>query len=158
MRSESTIGFQSATLSFVLWGLLPIYWKLMKIVPSEEVLSHRIIWSVLFVYLILFFQRRTSELVEALRDKRTVKLMTGSGLLIGANWFIYIWAVNHDMVLETSLGYYICPMISVLLGFFLSEREDTRTDDTCTYTGIYGYHNNDCQLREVSFCRRFFWL
>ena len=95
----------------------------MKAVPAEEVLSHRIIWSVVFVYLILFFQKRTSELIEALRDKRTVLMMAGSGILIGSNWFTYIWAVNHDMVLETSLGYYICPMISVLLGYlFLKEK------------------------------------
>ncbi|PLX68722.1 MAG: EamA family transporter RarD [Denitrovibrio sp.] len=118
MRSENRVGFQSATLAFVFWGLLPIYWKFMKSVPAEEVLSHRIIWSAIFVYLILLFQRRTSELWDALKDKRTVINMIGSGLLIGTNWFTYIWAVNHNMVLETSLGYFICPMLSVLLGFF----------------------------------------
>jgi len=118
MRSESSIGFQASALAFVMWGLLPIYWKIFHNIPAEEVLAHRIIWSVVFVYLILFFQRRTSELWSALRDKRTVMLMACSGILIGSNWFTYIWAVNHNMVLETSLGYYICPMISILLGFF----------------------------------------
>ena len=123
MRSENAVGFQSAVLAFVMWGALPIYWKFLKAVPAEEILAHRIIWSVVFVYLILLFQRRISELWAALCDRRTVMLMTFSGLVIGSNWFVYIWAVNHDRVLETSMGYFICPMVSVMLGlFFLQEK------------------------------------
>jgi len=123
MRSENAIGFQSAALAFVMWGALPIYWKFLKNVPAEEVLAHRIIWSVVFVYLILFFQRRTKELWSAIRDRRTVLLMTASGVLIGTNWFTYIWAVNNNMVLETSMGYFICPMVSILLGFFFLQEK-----------------------------------
>jgi len=123
MKSENAIGFQSAVLAFVMWGALPIYWKFLHDVPAEEILAHRIIWSVVFVYLILFFQRRTHELWSALRDKRTVLLMTFSGIIIGTNWFTYIWAVNNDRVLETSMGYFICPMVSVLLGFFFLQEK-----------------------------------
>lgn len=123
MKSENTIGFQSAALAFVMWGMLPIYWKFLHDVPAEEILAHRIIWSVVFVYLILFFQKRLPELWSALRDRRTVMLMTFSGIVIGTNWFTYIWAVNHDRVLETSMGYFICPMVSIMLGyFFLQEK------------------------------------
>lgn len=123
MKSEGTIGFQSAVLAFVMWGLLPIYWKIFHHVPAGEVLAHRIIWSVVFVYLILLFQGRLSELAMAVKDRRTVLMMAFSGVLIGANWFTYIWAVNHDMVLETSMGYFISPMMNVLLGLlFLKEK------------------------------------
>lgn len=122
MTSENSAGFRNAAMAFVIWGTLPIYWKLLHSVPAEEVLAHRIIWSVLFVLIILALQRRFAELITALKDKRTILLMSASGLLIGTNWFTYIWAVNHDRVLETSLGYFMCPMISIFLGFlFLKE-------------------------------------
>jgi chloramphenicol-sensitive protein RarD len=122
-KSESNLGFQFATLAFVLWGLLPIYWKQFDNVPAKEILAHRIVWSTVFVYVILLVQGRTNELWQAVKDRRTVILMTFSSMLIGSNWFVYIWAVSNNMVLETSLGYYISPMISVLLGMlFLQEK------------------------------------
>lgn len=123
VKSENTLGFQYAAGAFVMWGLLPIYWKLFHHIPAGEVLAHRVIWSIVFVYLILVFQRRKGELYDVLRNRRTVLLMTFSGLLIGSNWFVYIWAVNHDRVLETSMGYFMSPIISILLGFlFLQEK------------------------------------
>lgn len=123
MKSESAIGFQSAVLAFVMWGLLPIYWKIFHGIPALEVLAHRIIWSVVFVYLILLFQGRLPELYAAMRDRRTVFMMMFSSLIIVTNWFTYIWAVNHNRVLDTSLGYFICPMMNVLLGMiFLKEK------------------------------------
>jgi len=123
MTEDNKFGFQAAALAFVIWGTLPVYWKLLHSVPAEEVLAHRVVWSFLVVFLILFFQKRITELTDALKDRRTVLLMISSGFLIGANWFTYIWAVNHDRVLETSMGYFMCPMISVFLGFlFLKEK------------------------------------
>ena len=123
MTKESSAGFRYAVLSFILWGTLPIYWRLLHDVPSEEVLAHRVVWSVVFVFIILLLQNRMSELKETLNNRRTVMLMISSGLLIGSNWFLYIWAVTHDRVLETSLGYFMCPMVSILLGYIFLKEE-----------------------------------
>ncbi|MGD9808797.1 MAG: EamA family transporter RarD [Deferribacterales bacterium] len=123
MTNENSAGFRYAALAFICWGTLPLYWRLLHSVPSEEVLSHRVVWSVVFVFLILLVQRRMSELWEVLSDRRTLMLMMGSGLLIGFNWFLYIWAVNHDRVIETSLGYFMCPMVSILLGYIFLKEE-----------------------------------
>jgi len=116
-------GVYSALIAFVLWGAMPAYWKLMESVPASQVLSHRIVWSVIFVLLLLAFQKRMGEVAESFKDKRLVGMLFISGTLLGSNWFMYIWAVTNGFVLETSMGYYISPMISVLLGFiFLSEK------------------------------------
>ncbi|ADD68767.1 RarD protein, DMT superfamily transporter [Denitrovibrio acetiphilus DSM 12809] len=123
MGSEKRTGFQSAVAAFVMWGALPMYWKLLHSVPAEEILAHRIIWSAVIVFIILVVQKRLPELFSLIKDKRTMLLMLGSGLLIGGNWFTYIWAVNHDRVLETSMGYFICPMVSILLGYIFFQEK-----------------------------------
>lgn len=123
MKSESTIGFQAALLSLTMWGLLPIYWKFLHHVPALEILSHRVFWSMVFVYIILITQGRKAELSAAIHSRRTVAYMAVSSFLIGCNWFVYIWAVNHEKVLETSMGYFISPMFNILFGYlFLREK------------------------------------
>lgn len=115
-------GILTAICAYASWGLLPIYWKLLQHVPADQLLSHRIVWS--FVMLIIFLQatRRMSPLYHNLSPKVwwTYSL---SGLLVGVNWFIYVWSVNSGYVVEASLGYFINPLFSVLLGvIFLRER------------------------------------
>lgn len=116
--SENTAGLRYAVMSFVLWGVLPIYWKFMGDIPSHEILAHRVVWSMVFVYLILMVQGRLAELKKVFGEPSNLMHLAGTGFLIGINWFLYIWAVNSGMILETSMGYYICPMVSILLGFF----------------------------------------
>lgn len=116
---EHLAGAISAAGAFVLWGLLPLYWKLLQEVPPTEILCHRIAWSAVFVGLLLTVTGRWSELRQAMRSRRTVLTMTCSSLLIGVNWWLYIWAVNSGHVLETSLGYYINPLVNVLMGFIV---------------------------------------
>lgn len=105
--------------AFVSWGFLPAYWKQLREMAPFEILCHRIVWSCVFLCLIISFQKRWPEVSEILRDTAHLKKLCCSGLLIGFNWFIYIWAVNTAHVVETSLGYYISPMVNVLIGFFL---------------------------------------
>lgn len=124
---DQTIGIVSGAGAYFLWGILPLYWKLVATVPSEEVLAHRIIWSFVFMMAILLVLGKLSsfqkELISILRKPKKLTAIIFASLFITINWYAFIWAVNHDHVIQTSLGYYINPLISVLLGIlFLKER------------------------------------
>ena len=110
-------------LAYSTWGLLPIYWKLFGTTPAIEVLSHRMIWSAVFLSGILLVQRRLDDLLAMLRLPRQVLVLLLTASLLSFNWGLYIYGVNSDRVVEASLGYYINPLVTVLLGFvFLKER------------------------------------
>jgi chloramphenicol-sensitive protein RarD len=112
-----------AILAYGAWGLLPVYWKFFGSTPALEVLSHRMIWSAVFLCSILLVQRRFPDLMSLLRSPRQVAVLLVTATLLSCNWGLYIYGVNSDRVIETSLGYYINPLVSVLLGFvFLKER------------------------------------
>ncbi|MEF2145484.1 MAG: EamA family transporter RarD [Desulfovibrionaceae bacterium] len=102
--------------AFLLWGLLPVYWKSLQVVPPLELLCHRMVWSVPFTALILTLQGRWGETLHALRALRTVGLLLVSSAMICINWYLYIWAVTTGHVVESSLGYFINPLVNVLLG------------------------------------------
>ncbi|NEQ49696.1 MAG: EamA family transporter RarD [Leptolyngbya sp. SIO3F4] len=106
-----------AFLAYGSWGLLPIYWKFFSSVSPIEVLSHRMIWSLVFLGLILTLQKRLSELRKL--PLRQVIGLLATALLLSINWGLYIYGVNTDRVVETSLGYFINPLVSVLLGFIV---------------------------------------
>jgi chloramphenicol-sensitive protein RarD len=109
--------------AFVAWGLLPIYWKGLGQVPALEILCHRIVWSALFSGLILTALGRWHEAGLVIRVAANRRMIWLSGLLIGVNWFVYIWAVNAGHVVESSLGYYINPLVNVLFGvLFFKDR------------------------------------
>ena len=116
-------GVLLAAAAYLLWGLLPIYWKALGDVPAPEILAHRMAWSLVVVAVLLAVRRRWSWIAEVARKPRTLLLFTLSALLLSGNWLLYIWAVNADHVVETSLGYFINPLMSVVLGMvFLRER------------------------------------
>lgn len=116
---EAPRGFAAALGAFFLWGLLPIYWKAVQSVDAFEILCHRIVWSLVFIGLILTVKKRWPETFAPLRSPRNLGILVLSSLCIGANWLVYIWAVVHNDVLATSLGYYINPLVNVLLGFIV---------------------------------------
>ncbi|PSR19176.1 EamA family transporter RarD [filamentous cyanobacterium CCP3] len=121
--SEAHLGPVYALLAYSTWGLLPVYWKFFGATPAVEVLSHRMIWSAVFLAGILVAQRRLSDLVALLRSPRSVLVLLLTASLLSFNWGLYIYGVNSDRVVEASLGYYINPLVTVLLGFvFLKER------------------------------------
>ena len=116
-------GTLYALLAYGAWGLLPIYWKLFGASAPVEVLCHRLIWSLFFLGGVLLVQRRQAEVWALLKERLRVLWLLGSALLLTVNWGIYIYGVNTDRVVETSLGYFINPLVSVLLGFVvLKER------------------------------------
>ncbi len=123
IKNESMSGLLAGGSAFLIWGLAPIYWKVISHVPAHETITHRIVWSFIFLLPIIFLQGQWRIFINTLKSFKTVKWLFVTTLLVASNWFLFIWAVNHDMILQASLGYYINPLVNVLLGFlFLQER------------------------------------
>lgn len=125
--SDSQKGIIWAIGAYVVWGVLPIYWKTLQHVPSAEILTSRILWACMFTLTVVIlmgdFSTLRSDLIALWRNKKAFWSLFSASFLITVNWFLYIWAVNSSHMVETSLGYYINPLVSVLLGiFFLKER------------------------------------
>lgn len=123
MSSPLSRGTWMAAVSYVLWGSLPLYWKALGAVSPEIILAHRIIWALVVVTTLVLFLKLGSEVRSLFVDPRKTIRMVGAAILISFNWWLYIWAIDAGHVVETALGYYINPLVSVLLGiFFLKER------------------------------------
>lgn len=119
--SEHRRGVGLGISAYLMWGLFPLYWPLLKPIGALEILAHRVVWSLMVVVLLLFFTRNLGWLRSTSRTK--LAWLTLAAVLVSFNWLLYIWAVNAGHVVETSLGYFINPLISVLLGVtFLKER------------------------------------
>ncbi len=120
---ESPAGAACAVGAFLIWGLTPIYFKTLRAIPAIEILMHRMVWSFLFLLPFVVFTNRRSEFRSVISSARTMLILLATTLLVSSNWFVFIWAINSDRILQTSLGYYINPLINVLLGVvFLKER------------------------------------
>ncbi len=121
--SRTLIGLSCALPAYLIWGLSPIYFKALKSVPAFEILMHRMIWSFVFLMPVILLRGRLGEFTGALCRRASLIPLFASTMLVGFNWFLFIWAINADHVLQTSLGYYINPLVNVLLGVvFLRER------------------------------------
>jgi chloramphenicol-sensitive protein RarD len=122
-RRETAAGVLYAGMAFLIWGLSPVYWKAMQAVPALEIVIHRVIWSFFILLALTLAQRRRAEFTEVLKTPRTMLILTVTTLLVSVNWLLYIWAVNAGYMLQASLGYYINPLVNVMLGMvFLKER------------------------------------
>ena len=122
-RSEPVFGLIYAASAFLIWGLSPLYWKALVAVPALEIIAHRVVWSFLFLMGLILLQRRWSEFAEILKSGRMLLTLMLTAILVSANWLLYIWAVNNNYMLQASLGYYINPLVNVVLGLlFLRER------------------------------------
>ena len=120
---DSRRGLIFGALAYVLWGTFPLYWTLLEPSGAIEILAHRIVWSLLTMTLILVLTRRVGQFTALLRDRRKLLLITGAAVVISLNWGGYIWGVNNGRVVETSLGYFINPLVTVLMGVLvLGER------------------------------------
>lgn len=102
--------------AYTIWGLLPIYWKALQGVPALEILANRMVWSLLFCLILLTIRQNWQWLPGALSDWRTIVIFSVAAVLLTINWGTYIWAVNAGFIIETSLGYFINPLVNVLLG------------------------------------------
>lgn len=131
-QNDTKNGVLLVGLCYVFWGFFPLYWKLLDNVTSFEVLMNRVIWSFGFTLLFILIIKKGKQLREDIKtlwkDKRQLIRLAAASLVISLNWFIYIWAVNNDHVLQTSLGYYMNPLISVMFGvIFFKEKLDKVT-------------------------------
>lgn len=122
-RQASISGVAAAAGAFLIWGLSPVYWKALAVVPPVEIVAHRIVWSFAFLMVLIFLLRQWPELINVLRRPRTLATLCVTAGLVAVNWLLYIWAVNNNYLLQASLGYYINPLVNVVLGMlFLKER------------------------------------
>lgn len=112
-------GVLTAAAAYVMWGFFPIYFKTLESVSPFEILCHRMVWSLVFLSGILAFTRQWDWLLPALKNRRTVLIYLLAASLLAMNWFTYIWAVNSGFIVESSLGYFINPLVSILLGVFI---------------------------------------
>jgi chloramphenicol-sensitive protein RarD len=110
-------GVLCAFLAYTLWGLFPLYFKHLAAVPAFEIVLHRSLWSVVVMVLVLAVLRRWAWLAQVVRKPRELAVFALSALLLSANWLVYVWAVNHDRVIDASLGYFITPLVNVALGY-----------------------------------------
>lgn len=125
---ERNKGNIYAIIAFVIWGLLPIYWKALDSVKPTIILANRIFWAFILLVIIITITKKWKILKEKLKDRKLVLLLTASSILIGINWGLYIYAVVTDRILETSLGYYINPLLVVIIGvIFYKEKLDLLT-------------------------------
>lgn len=122
-RSEHSIGLINGFIAYIIWGAVILYWPYLAPAKPLEILAHRILWSLLFVAAILIYQKRIVSLKVVMKNARQMKLLTVAAVLIGFNWGLFIWASMNGHVLDSSLGYYITPLLNVALGvFFFKER------------------------------------
>ena len=122
-RSESVLGVIYAGAAFLIWGLAAVYWKELRSVPPLEIIAHRVAWSFIFLLPLIVLQRQWAEFVAILQNLKMLLILLTSAILVAANWLLYVWAVNNNHLLQASLGYYINPLVNVVLGMvFLRER------------------------------------
>ncbi len=112
-------GILYAASAFFCWGLFPLYFRLLKQIPALELLLHRMLWSLLFLLLILAWRRQWQWLTPLLKQPKVLAGFALSAMLLSINWFLYIWAVNNDHVVDASLGYFINPLVNMMLGFLI---------------------------------------
>ncbi len=146
MRSQSVTsearsarsGIPYALAAFFMWGfLVPLHFKLLSDVPALQILAHRIVWGSLFALCLIGISRQGRELIEALAAGRRLKFLCLSASLVGINWLVYIWAVNSGHLVQTSLGYFINPLVNVALGvLFLRERLQPAQVAACVLAGV----------------------
>ncbi|MCX8061952.1 MAG: EamA family transporter RarD [Anaerolineales bacterium] len=118
-RKGLLLGFGA----YLIWGFFPLYFKALSSVPSTQILAHRFVWSFLLLTVVLGWRKELKTLVELFGDKKTIAIYAIAGSLLAINWGMYVWAVNAGFVVETSLGYFINPLVNVLFGVvFLRER------------------------------------
>ena len=120
---ERRVGVVAGLAAYGMWGLFPLYFPLLEPAGGLEIVAHRVVWSLLFIALLLTVLRRWPLVRAAVRDRRTMLVLSGAAVLIAANWLVFVYGVNSGHVVETSLGYFINPLVSVLLGVVVfSER------------------------------------
>lgn len=134
--SNEKKGVWAAFLAYAIWGSFPLYWKMLEHVDSMEILLGRVIWSFVFTVLVVILIGKRKELVADIKylwtNKKVFWLLAAASFFISMNWYLYIWAVTHERIIETSLGYYINPLLSVIFGVIFFKESLNRTQWVAT--------------------------
>lgn len=136
--SEQGIGIFYAVLAYIAWGFLPLYWKLLEEVLPLEILAHRIFWSFIFVSAIILASSGWTAIKNILTNKRYTCLLLLCSIIMGFNWFTYIWAVNANHVVEASMGYYINPLLTVFLAMIILKEKLNRWQGAAVVLALIG--------------------
>lgn len=131
-------GLWAGITCYFLWGLFPIYFKATDMVGATELVAHRIIWSVPFGLLIILFRRQIGDVVAAIKNPKTLSLLFLAAIALAVNWGIYIWAIQQDQIFQGSLGYYINPLIYVLVGVLFLGETLSRAQGLATISAFIG--------------------
>lgn len=118
-RSERSLGLIFGLSAYILWGLFPLYWPLLKPASAYEIAAHRAVWTLVFCLIVLAFHRKLRQTIAQVKNPRTLLGLTATAALISINWIVYIWATNTGHVVEASLGYYINPLVIIAFGVLL---------------------------------------
>lgn len=129
-------GFGYGLAAYTIWGLFPLYWPLLDPTPAIQILAHRMLWSLVFVAILLVFRRRWAFVAELRHDPKRVGLLVLAAVLISVNWGVYIWAVNAGHVVESSLGYFITPLVNIALGVLIFKERLQRTQWVAVAIGV----------------------
>ncbi len=122
-KDQSLVGAFAALAAFSMWGFIPLYFKAVSHLPAFEILAHRIVWTVFFVGMLIIITGNFKNVHAVFANRKLLATLLLSSLLVSFNWLVFIWAVSHDMILQSSLGYFINPLVNVALGLiFLKER------------------------------------
>lgn len=135
---HSTHGALAATAAFVLWGVLPVFWKWLAGVPVLEVTAHRIVWSLAMLTLILAARGSLRSVLGAFRSRATIAVHALAAAALAANWLLYVWAMMHDRILEGALGYYLNPFLYILLGRLVLGEKHSRLQLVSIAVAIIG--------------------
>jgi chloramphenicol-sensitive protein RarD len=140
-KARETSAVLAGLAAFITWGIIPGYWKMMREVPAPEILAHRYVWTFVFLTGLLSWQRRWKEVRANARSRRALAFCVVSGCTISINWFLFIWAVNAGRIIETSLGYFMTPLVNVLFGGLLLGERLTRWQMASVTLALVGVLN-----------------
>ena len=137
-HARARAGLLFGLAAYGLWGVLPIYFKLLKAVPSIDIVAHRIVWSLVVLALLATIARAWDQIGAAVRNRKTLAILFVTALLIGNNWLLYVYAINSGHILAGSLGYYLNPLANILLGRFILKERLTRLQWTAVAIAAAG--------------------
>ena len=119
-------GIICGIIAFLVWGALPLYWKQLESIPPLTITAHRLVWSTVTLLIILIIRGRFSVLIDKIKQPKTLIYSTLTGLLLFSNWLIYVWAVNSGMIVSVSFGYFVLPIIYIVIGYFMLKESMSR--------------------------------
>jgi chloramphenicol-sensitive protein RarD len=131
-------GAMFALAAYFMWGVAPLYFKLLKAMPAQEILMHRIVWSAVVLIILVLLSGKLEQVKSALKNTKVMCILLLSGALLAVNWLLFIWAINNDHLLDASLGYYINPLLNVFLGRLFFQEKLRRLQQVAVGLAFFG--------------------